>query len=694
MGKKKRKDNADQVPHATASAALNISLPELHPWRRRHDALGLAVLFIGMLALYAVSTPRTVMLEDDGSFISASWFAGVAHPPGYPLYILLGWIVSHLVPFGSVAWRVHTLSGLMGALTCVCIAWIILRRTGNRPAAYLAASALGLSEHFWSQAIIADVYTTNTAIVFLTLVLVQEAAVRRDTRLWIAAAVVYGLGFANHYPLLVLGSPIFLAFVVAAGRDFRGRLHYLAPIAVLATVTIYGWMVWRSHQSVPINFYGPIESWDRFASFVDRSIYEDVDTNVNAGFMDKLLYARYVAIEALRQFSVVGGLVAIWGMVASWRSGWRLGLLCEALALIGSSFMLIAMLGFNYEYGKIAIFRPYPLVAYSIVALWLGYGIHVLAQQVRSGPVLPALYAVGGLIVAAMGVWNGSINYRPHDRFAEEQAQTMLDLTEENANLILKTDGFVMPIAYLHFVEGRRKDLRILEAHGLLFNDRIAPPYVIGKYIEKGHAAWAEFIRDASRPVYFLASGRPLVPELGYRVLGFIDKFDETVPLNEARVSPNDQAKAYFKTLLAMPRPHNTHVARHRNTLIRKYGKYLGYVMVLDHPEANQYIKDVLPLAENNYWSLIGMAHILLQQQGEKHLRAVEPYLRKVKQLAGEDRSKAQRAHVLYLEGLLEKRKGHTGRARALFLESLNLNRAKTNKAGQALATLSSSGAD
>lgn len=695
MGRKKTKDNADHRPPATISVALSTSLPELHPWHRRNDALGLAVLFTGILILYAVSTPRTVMLEDDGSFISASWFAGVAHPPGYPLYILLGWLVSHLIPFGSVAWRVHSLSGLMGALTCACIAWIIIRRTGNRPAAYLAAAALGVSEHFWSQAIIADVYTTNTAIVFLTLVLIQEAAVRRDTRLWVAAAGVYGLGFANHYPLLILGSPVFLAFVVAAGRDFRSRFPYLAPISVLAAATIYGWMVWRSHHSGPINFYGPLESWDRFVAFVDRSIYKDVDTNINAGFRDKLLYARYVVTEALLQFSVVGGLVALWGMFTSWRSGWRLGFLCELLALVGSSFMLIALLGFNYEYGKVAIFRPYPLVAYGIFALWLGYGVHALTQRARagSGPVLPVMYAIGGLVVAAMGVWNGSSNYRPHDTFAEEQAQAMLDLAEENANLIVKTDGFVMPIAYLHWVEGRRKDLRVLEAHGLLFNDRIAPPWLIGQYIEKGHAAWAKFIREAEQPVYFLATGRPLVPELGYRVLGFIDKFDATVPLNQARANPSDRAKEYFKKLIAMPKPHHIHSVRHRNNLIREYGKYLGYVLVMDHPEANKYIEDVLPLAESDYWSLVGMAYILVQQQGEKWLRAAEPYLRKARRLAGDDRSKMQRAHLFYLEGLVEQRKGNAGKAKALFLESLNLDRAETNKARQALQRVTASGA-
>ena len=86
-----------RVPRAT--------LPDLHPLEPRADVLGVGLLFVCAFALYAVSAPRAVMLEDDGLFVTTAAFAGVAHPPGYPLYVLLGWLAS-LVPLGEVAWRV------------------------------------------------------------------------------------------------------------------------------------------------------------------------------------------------------------------------------------------------------------------------------------------------------------------------------------------------------------------------------------------------------------------------------------------------------------------------------------------------------------------------------------------------------------------------------------------------------------
>ena len=686
-GKRARQPRPVQTPPARPlprrEPLIPLSLPELHPLRPKRDAAGLALLFAATLVLYAASTPRTVMLEDDGLFITTATFAGVAHPPGYPLYIALGRLAP-LLPFGSVAWRVHSLSGLMGALTCACIAWVVLRRTGNRPAAFLAGAAFSVSEHFWSQAIIADVYTTNTAAVFLTLALVHEAAHRRSTRLWVASAAVYGLGLANHYPLLILASPLFLAWAVAAGKDFRGRLHYLVPAAVLPAAALYGWMVWRSHQPLPVNFLGAIESWSEFLTFIDRSIYGHIDKNVNAGLGDKLLYTGHFVTQALLQFGVVGGLVALWGAFASYRGGWRLGLSCETLALATSSFLLIALLGFNYEPLRIYTFRPYPLVAYGILALWLGYGLHALARYAREGPppLLPAACAACALAVAALGVWNGKANYRPHDRFAEEQAQAMLDIAEEDGAFVLYADPFVGPITYLHWVEGRRPNLRLLEYHGLVFADRIVEPLSTTEYKTAG---WTEFLRDTDVPVYSLWFG-PAFSAAGLTHLGFFVKVHKEVGPGRIQIKANDASREFFRKLITMPVPADLPSAVHRNEMMRGYGEYLGLAQVDGQSKLNDYVADVLPLAQGNYWSLMGMAKALVSQGGDRPLRLAETYLQKAMQLAEDShRGKEHRATELFVEGVIAQRKGDAGGARTLFRESLRIDRAPTNPAHRAL---------
>ena len=115
---------------------------------QQSDRLHAALVAVALFAVYALSAPRTVMMEDDGFFILASYFMGVAHPPGYPLHSMLGKLFT-LLPFGSVAYRVHLLSAAFGALSCAAL-WLCARTlVESRLAAGLAALALGLSPAFW-----------------------------------------------------------------------------------------------------------------------------------------------------------------------------------------------------------------------------------------------------------------------------------------------------------------------------------------------------------------------------------------------------------------------------------------------------------------------------------------------------------------------------------------------------------------
>ena len=83
----------------------------------RRDWLEAGLIALAALVLYAVTAPRTVALEDDGLFVLGAYFLGIGHPPGYPLFMLVGKLFTYL-PFGSVAYRVHLVSAFFGGLTC------------------------------------------------------------------------------------------------------------------------------------------------------------------------------------------------------------------------------------------------------------------------------------------------------------------------------------------------------------------------------------------------------------------------------------------------------------------------------------------------------------------------------------------------------------------------------------------------
>src|SRR6478672_6481296 len=73
------------------------------------------LLTLAWLVIYALTASPTVNFIDSGELVTALHEPGIVHPPGYPLYTLLGYVASH-VPFGGVAWRVNVFSSVFAAL--------------------------------------------------------------------------------------------------------------------------------------------------------------------------------------------------------------------------------------------------------------------------------------------------------------------------------------------------------------------------------------------------------------------------------------------------------------------------------------------------------------------------------------------------------------------------------------------------
>lgn len=135
-------------------------------WERTGDGLLAAGLFVASLAIYTQTlAPSVATLFDDSlEFLLVCHQLRIAHPTGYPLYTLLGKLFT-LGPWANVAWAVNFLSAVAGALTVALVYLVARQLTRRRFPPLLGALALATSPVFWSQSVIAEVYTLNSAFV-------------------------------------------------------------------------------------------------------------------------------------------------------------------------------------------------------------------------------------------------------------------------------------------------------------------------------------------------------------------------------------------------------------------------------------------------------------------------------------------------------------------------------------------------
>src|SRR5215208_4066009 len=145
----------------------------IKPLRRRGAALlgGAVAIFVGVLyfgTLAPTVLPYGVPDTLDSPMLQAEVSVlGIGHPTGYPTYMMLTHLFTYL-PVGDVAYRTNLASAVYGALAVVVVYLIGLRLSGRVVAAAVGALAFGVSGTFWSQAVIAEVYTLDALFVSLT----------------------------------------------------------------------------------------------------------------------------------------------------------------------------------------------------------------------------------------------------------------------------------------------------------------------------------------------------------------------------------------------------------------------------------------------------------------------------------------------------------------------------------------------
>jgi transmembrane protein TMEM260 (protein O-mannosyltransferase) len=134
---------ADQAPIAKST-----------PLDGRDIGMGAVVAALAAI-LYGMSAARDIVVGDTPELVTAAIKPGVAHPPGYPLFTLLGHLFS-LLPAGPLPFRLDLLAVVCGAGTVALVYFTALRLSGNRAASACAALVLAFTSLFWSWSLVAE----------------------------------------------------------------------------------------------------------------------------------------------------------------------------------------------------------------------------------------------------------------------------------------------------------------------------------------------------------------------------------------------------------------------------------------------------------------------------------------------------------------------------------------------------------
>ncbi len=470
-------------------------------------------VFLLCLVTYLVTLPRAITLEDAGLFQMVCHLGGISHPPGYPLFKILCQQFVNLPFFSGGVFVGNMLSALFAALSAGLFHHICFCYRG-RPFAWVASMAYGLSATFWSQALIIEVYSL-AVLMFLACWWSVQAFVKigRITYFYLLG-LLYGLALCNHWPLMILSTPALLVLMwpridvlLAAAR--MPTFWLLSTVFILLGLTPYLTLVLAGTPVIGV--YGGIESVSDFVRYVTRSMYED--SHAVAGVADKISFAGWLGKETLLQSGYWSAPVLIVGLWTIIRSFPMVVTLALAFMYLGTTYLLVVLLNFDFEFFYTAIFKPYPVIAYLAVAFCFAAGIERIIEAVNtlsSQEILKRTVFV--ISIGLVFVSNFSINNRRGDTFVEHYGKQVLESLPQNSVLFVYGDFEAALFGYLQLVEGLRPDVELREWESLVFSNRLTSPFASDA--EKNEAQTV-FIESSSREDYSIQDRLESATDLG-----------------------------------------------------------------------------------------------------------------------------------------------------------------------------------
>jgi hypothetical protein len=418
------------------------------------------------LLLYVKTLAPTVSVEDTGELIAAAYCLGIPHPTGYPLWTLLAHGFIHYLPFGGevdpIAWRANFMSALFGAGTVALVAWLLVRVTGRRMPALAASLALGGSREVWQQSVIAEVYTLNSFLLTLSIVLVWQWRETRRPALLYALALTLGLGMCNH-STMVLVALVLVSFVVLV-EGFSATAWKRYAVMALLIVVALGLQLYlplRARANPPMNWGNPSD-WQGFLDVVTRVQYHGLIAEHPRTLGRFLAQSRAFLSSAIWEFGPwVGWLAPVGAVLLTRRKRWLGALLITLFAVAFASALLVPNFDLDRQgrWHNTTFFIP----LYVIAAIWIGESIAALAGTRHGRAAAFALALVTALSPVVL-------NYRVNDMSAylvsRDYAFDLFDSMQPNAVYFGVGDHRLFPLRYLQIAHDVRTDVLIANPYG------------------------------------------------------------------------------------------------------------------------------------------------------------------------------------------------------------------------------------
>ena len=498
------------------------------------------VTFIINFIILLITSSPTVCTGDSGELITASSTLGIAHPPGYPLYVLLGKIFSILIPYGNIAYRINCMSVFFGALSCGIIFLIIKALILNGSfsikisknslwfCAFITALTLSFSHHLWSQSIQTKggIYTLNA---FFMTMLLYSLITEQNILLII---FLCGIGLGNHHTLTFYFPGVLLYLILNKKIEFSIKKINIYLLLFILGFSVYLYLFLRSRQN-------PIDNWDNpgifenFLKVVFRIGYGGVMHIEERG--GQLLRPISLLSQQIWEYTknifntstFIGFLLGVFGLIYSYKKKkklfWSLLLI---FILSGPFFMFLANKPVNEDTRD--LLEPFHIPSIIIFTIWIGLSVSYITSKLKWS------YGLFPGFVIFLFLTNFQKNNLRYNFFPYDLGKNILRTVKDNSILFLdKADESVFILAYMKLVNKERPSVDIYDCNASVFPNIYGDRYYWIKGKDRTLVRLPierRLIQQTDKNIYYLSENPDYFDDMKFNKSGLLYILNNNLP--------------------------------------------------------------------------------------------------------------------------------------------------------------------
>jgi len=413
----------------------------------------LAISFL----IYLKTVCPTLYTGDSGELSAAAFTLSIAHPPGYPLLILLGRAIL-ILSWGNAAASLNILSALLSSVSAGIVAILIhsiffSSENENKIKAIIISIVGGIifafSNALWSTAVGFEVYSLGVLLISLTLLFLMKYDKSDEFKYFLAAAYFCGLSLANHLSAISLAPA--LIFLIVKSKPGLKRISVLTVFFIMA-LTLYLYLPVRSALN-------PLFDWNHpatLSSFLDHLSARRYQAYITGFGFENYFQNLWRSIEILlNQYPIYLSSLGFMGLFVS-------STVTRNIRFILISIMVInLLLSALYDIPDV---DQYYLPSLLVLTIGLISFLNFILKRLKAeAKYIAALVAV---VLMAIGTClnNYGLNDQSENRLAYIYGENILKSTPKNSFLISVGDNSNSTLYYLRYVEQMRTDLEIYDS--------------------------------------------------------------------------------------------------------------------------------------------------------------------------------------------------------------------------------------